>query len=181
MSSFGGGCEVSLSFDPYGYRETERAEYRTAQICLNGHTITTDVSNASASRHCSLCGSSTITACSSCRSNIRGYYYIPGVIYADNYSPPSFCHDCGSAYPWTEAKLQAARDLADELEGLDETEQDKIKRALDDIVRDTPRTELAVTRLKKLLFKARGLAVPAFRDISVNLATEAAKKLLLGS
>ncbi|HUW13292.1 MAG TPA: DUF2321 domain-containing protein, partial [Anaerolineae bacterium] len=92
--------------------------YDTAQVCLNGHPVN-DMVRAAPERNmdfCKECGARTITACQHCKAAIQGEYHVPGVFALGfPYSPPAFCHNCGAAYPWTEARLGAARDLADEL------------------------------------------------------------------
>ena len=93
---------------------------------------------------------------------------------------PSFCPDCGKPYPWTEAKLKAAKELADELDNLSLEECELLKKSLDDIIvmEDTPQTPVAATRFKKLVAKAGQVAAQGFRDILVDIASETAKKLI---
>jgi hypothetical protein len=91
---------------------------------------------------------------------------------------PSFCSECGKPYPWTEGKLKAAQDLADEMEGLKSEEKALLKRSLDDIVKDSPQTNVAAIRFKKIMAKAGGVAATAFRDIIVDIASETAKKVI---
>ena len=59
-------------------------------------------------------------------------------------------------------------------------EKDQLKASFDDLVRDTPRTELAATRFKKLAVKAGKGTAEALKEIIVQVASETAKKLLLG-
>lgn len=152
--------------------------YDTAQICLNGHVV-----NASSTRlpqdnkaFCEKCGAATTTACPSCGSGIRGNYYGRRVFVP--LSRPSFCPDCGKPYPWTDSALQAAKELAQELEGLTHEERKTLSKDLDDIVADTPRTQVAAVRLKKMLAKAGKVGAQAVRDILVDVASEAAKKII---
>jgi len=95
---------------------------------------------------------------------------------------PSCCPDCGKPYPWTEAKLKAARELADELDNLSPEERDLLKKSLDDIMLDTPQTIVAATRFKKIAAKAAktGKAtVKELRKLVVDIASETAKKIIL--
>jgi len=132
-------------------------------------------------KHCSLCGAETIMACPLCNTPIRGDYHVEGVIVLSGPTPtPSFCHECGEPYPWTAEGLQAARQLVQELEGLKGSEKEALSKSLDDIVRDTPRTALAVLQVKKFLGRAKGPATLALREVLLQLATEAAKKGLMG-
>lgn len=156
--------------------------YDLAQICLNGHIIneyamTQPDFNAA---FCKQCGASTLTACDKCSAKIQGYYHIIGVI-GGSYSLPSFCHACGKPYPWVEAKLKAAQELADEVNNLTPEETATLKRSLEDIIRDTPQTTVAATRFKRLITKAGREAAQGFRDILVDIISETAKKTLFSS
>lgn len=158
------------------------SHYKTAQICLNGHMATSNIEfHELKSKFCSQCGAETITACPACKAPIRGYYYIEGVISIDEPSVHPFCHNCGNEYPWAAAKIKAARDMADELDELSVDERERLKGTLDDLIRNTPQTEAAAVRFKKLLTKVGKGAAGAMRDIVVDIASEAAKKALLGS
>jgi hypothetical protein len=95
--------------------------------------------------------------------------------------PQSFCYDCGTPYPWTRAKLDAARDFADMLEGLSDGEREKLKESLTDLVADTPRTAVAATRWKMHLAKAGQVVAEGFKEVMYNIAVEAAKKGIWGS
>jgi hypothetical protein len=65
---------------------------------------------------------------------------------------PSFCHECGSPYPWTTRRIEAAIELAEEADALDQDEQAQLKATFDDLVRESPRT-IAVGRFKRLVKK----------------------------
>jgi len=164
-----------------------RREYDTAQICLNGHVINSAVKSRPEHNEafCSRCGSKTITECQSCRCPIRGsdlddIYWSTHREYQRNYVSPAFCIQCGAPYPWTERGLEAARELAAELESLDDSEKELLAASLDDIVRDTPKTSAAATRFKRLMAKAGGTAAQAFKHILIDIASETAKKTIWG-
>ena len=119
-------------------------EYDFAQICVNGHVINDSVRSMPQfnKKFCDRCGVATITACSNCNAPILGYYYVSGFIGGGhNMEAPSFCRECGQAYPWTKTKIDAAKELAQELE-LPEEEQAVLAKSIEDIVSDTPRTDL---------------------------------------
>ena len=157
----------------------DRSWYDTAQICLNGHIV-----NLSAVRSpernkpfCTRCGGKTITACPKCDVAIQGYYHIPGVFGLGGKEKASaYCHGCGSAYPWTVASLEAAKALTDEITGLDEQERLLLKASIDDLVSDTPKTPVAVTRFKKYATRGRKEIVQGLRDILVDIVSETARK-----
>lgn len=125
--------------------------YRTGQLCLNGHWITESVETSPSlmAKACSKCGSFTITKRPSCGVNISGDYCVEGlaVISFRESEVPSYCHECGMPYPWTEARLAAAKALIQEDEQTSEDEQNKLIEVLPDMISDTPRTQLAGTRL----------------------------------
>ena len=156
--------------------------YDTAQICTNGHLI----NSASLkypehnSEFCGKCGAPTITKCENCNAGIRGKYhdrYINVVDFAPK--PPGFCPDCGKPYPWTEAKLKAAQELADLLEDLSPEERELLKKSFDDIVRDTPQTAVAATQFKRLAAKVGKTVAEELRKLVVDIASETAKKIIL--
>jgi hypothetical protein len=155
--------------------------YDTAQICLNGH-VTSDVVQANplhSQDFCSSCGARTTTQCPSCKEPIRGRYHHPKV-YAP-YGAPAYCHKCGTSYPWTAARIEAAKSLADEIAGLDESEKLLLKTSIDDIVRDTPSTQAASLRFKKFAAKGGKEVVSAMRDILVDVVSETVKKAIWGT
>jgi len=153
--------------------------YDVAQICLNGHLINHSTKRFPQrnKKFCNKCGAPTITNCSKCNGQIQGKYHIPGVA-GGSYTVPAFCPHCGKPYPWTEAKIKAARDLTQELENISEGEKSILSESIDDLVKDTPRTTLAATRFKKIVSKTTKPFVDALRDILVDIASETAKKLL---
>jgi hypothetical protein len=152
-----------------------------AQICLNGHVITAsaDSNPDLCERFCSRCGAETITACSSCSAPNRGDYDVAGsIVLASSYALPRFCHSCGQPYPWTAVRMQAAAQLADELEGLSPEERELLKKSLIELVHDAPTAELAAVRVKKALRKVGHAGVETFRKVLVDVLSEAAKKSL---
>ena len=154
--------------------------YTTAQICHNGHTLTSNLeeSPGPAAPHCPDCGMPTIERCPNCDTNIRGCYYEDHVHWKRFYSRPSFCHQCGDTFPWTAIKIKSAKDLADDLSGLTEADVETLKETIDDLSADTPRTELAAHRYKKIVAKLGKDATRLLRSLVIEIATEAAKKAL---
>jgi hypothetical protein len=157
--------------------------YDVAQVCQNGHTVNDSYHRFPQHNQpfCSRCGAASITACESCRTPIRGEYDADGVIAIGfTYKPPAYCHNCGQPYPWTGAALQSARDLADELDGLDEQEREALKGTLDDLVRDSARTQVASLRFEKLAAKTGKEGAGMLRDVLVGVVSEAARKVIWG-
>jgi hypothetical protein len=159
---------------------TSGSWYDVMQVCLNGHQITTIlISNPQGGRkHCSKCGAATISKCLNCEANIPGYYHVPNVFAFAEDKPPAFCHNCGKPYPWTEARLKGAQEYADEIEGLSESEKQSLKSSLDDLVSDSPLTELAATRFKRLVGKAGKSVADGFRSILADVVSETVRKMI---
>ncbi len=159
-------------------------KYDVAQVCMNGHVINEMVKRHPEDNadHCEDCGEKTITACPSCGQEIPGHDPDSSVIVLSTRAPkpPAFCRKCGKPYPWTERKLGAARELALELEGLSPEEREKLAGSLDDLLTNTPQTQVAANRFKRAVGKAGKSAAGALRDIMVDVMSEAAKKIVLG-
>lgn len=153
--------------------------YDQMQVCINGHQITARAQRSPELRakHCSQCGVATIDQCPSCQASIRGVYDVPGVFAARATPVPQYCHNCGSAYPWQEAAIENLRDVLREGD-LSEADFAELESALPDVIRDTPKTESASLRVKRLL---GGVGKPVY-DVAVrvisDIASETAKKTM---
>ena len=157
-------------------------QYDVAQICLNGHVI-----NDSTQRYpehnrkfCHQCGQPTITACPECNFDIRGDYVGGAVVIGFQFPAPAFCENCGRPYPWTSRALAAAKELTDQMQGLTEDEKAQVKDDLSELVADTPQTKVSATRVRRLLAKASGELPGMVREVIVAVASDTAKKVLLG-
>ena len=157
--------------------------YDTAQICLNGHVVNSMASSSPQSNqnYCDECGAQTITACQECKASIRGYYHVPGVIGFFDYNKPAYCFNCGKAYPWTASSIEAASELADELEILTKEEKQQLKDSFPDLIKNTPKTAVAETHFKKLIRKAGTEAYTGMKSILINVVSEAVKKSVFGA
>lgn len=154
--------------------------YHTAQICKNGHVITSyaDEYTYSKENYCSKCGTATITHCPKCLSKIRGREIDYG--YLGNYTAPAYCYNCGQAYPWTLDKLEATQELL-ALDSILSTEElNYLSSNLNSLLVDTPKTNLVATKFKISLSKISKVTASAIRDIVVDIASESAKKIIFG-
>jgi hypothetical protein len=153
--------------------------YDTAQVCLNGHRITGSYHGGPQFRmdYCTECGAKTIHACPECGTEIRGYYR-GGAIGGSPPPVPSFCHGCGEAYPWTRSAVEAARELIADADALTEEERKQLSASLDDLVRDSARTQVAAGRFKRLAAKAGVEIASGLKSILISVATETAKQAI---
>lgn len=155
--------------------------YSIAQICLNGHRITGVFPDDSSEKYCSRCGAETITNCLNCNASIRGDYVIELMydeLHCIHKPNPAYCINCGEPYPWTEDALEATRILIDEEDMLGNDDKEKLKQSLTDIISETPRTTLAVSRVKKACISAGGFLKEGLMQFATDFACEVAKKHL---
>jgi len=155
------------------------SHYDIAQICLNGHVITSRAGSHPdrQQRFCDKCGKPTLLTCPKCNTPIRGYDNTP-TYGGGRYAAPSFCHNCGSPFLWTQRKQQAAIDLFNDA-WEDEQDRKIFKESIKQITKDTPQAQVASKRLTRLLGKLGKGTASAIRDILVDLASEAVKKILV--
>jgi hypothetical protein len=155
----------------------------TAQICLNGHIITDSIQidPKPEFKFCANCGAELITECKHCNARIKGREIIPDlmgsrIIHLHNVKP--YCYNCGSPYPWLESKLETAKELAQEIDEISDDEKEIITKSIDDLVRDSPKTEVSALRFKKIVSKIGKPIADALKDILVDVVSETAKKTL---
>lgn len=155
------------------------SEFGVAQVCLDGHLISgaVDDSPEYSKNFCDKCGAATISKCQNCDVDIQGYASAISASYYQNFKPPAFCYNCGKPFPWTEASLQAARDLVEE-SGFSEEDQKTLEENIDDLVKESPRTVLAATRFKKIVSQMGKGTLRAFRTILIDIVSETAKKII---
>lgn len=154
------------------------SRYSVAQICLNGHCIT---SNADAhperkQAFCQRCGAKTITACPSCNASIRGEYDYGIAVMGNIYNPPSYCYQCGAPFPWTQTALETAAALIQEDDLLSQESHERLIESLPDIINETPKSRLAAMRLKSFVESAAKFAADAMRQFAIDFACEFVKK-----
>ena len=154
-------------------------DYDVAQVCPNGH-----VANSTSfklpqfnSEFCETCGEKTLTLCPNCRTPVRGEY-CGGGVGISSYQAPAHCHACGKPFPWTERRIQAALDLVREEGNLAEAELAQFEQSVNDITRDTPQTQVAASRLKRLFGKMGVEAAKGAHDILVDVVSESVKKMI---
>lgn len=115
---------------------------------------------------CTECGTESVFMCESCEA-----------VLGNPTKRPSYCGSCGKPFPWTVIALTAAKEYAEELDDLSPDEKASLKTTLDDLTIDSPRTPLAASRFKRIMAKLGPVAGDVLSKITVEFATEAAKKL----
>lgn len=136
----------------------------TMQVCTGGHLINPNYQDYREfnKAFCPTCGEPTITACPECKAPIQSCYRsgFPSL----EIPVPSFCDSCGMAYPWQVSRVANAIELL-RLEGVADADVQEIERNLPDIMRDTPRSQAAALRIRKILGK---LGKPAY-DVAIKV------------
>lgn len=155
------------------------SERDAALICKNGHLI-----NGCFHTHpqknvpfCSECGASTISECPTCHKEISGDY--KGEFgYAIPWDIPKYCEYCGKPFPWTQSVIESISLIIQEESGLSRDLKQSVIESLPDVVSQTPRTELASIRMKKVLAGATSVAVDTIRQFIIDFGCELMKQRL---
>lgn len=163
-----------VDFFSNSYSNSKGNPYDFALICQNGHVINEMVNQCpdDNKNYCEICGSKAISKCEACGKDIRGNR--PG----DIYTPPSFCNNCGKVFPWVQSRIEAAIELSLESDNISEDDKETFKESLGVVIRDTPRTALGATKIKKILFKIGNGTSKMIRDLIVSIISETAKKII---
>ncbi len=161
---------------------------RIIGICHNGHIVTAGYGSnelreqgiipaGDLKKFCPVCGKPIILGCTHCHALIL-LETTYNVDLDQMYILPNHCYNCGQAYPWMEAKIKAAQELADELQHLTKAEKEALKGTIPDLVSETPRTHVAAIKFKRLANKAGSEGLDIFKDVLTGVLVETAKKLL---
>lgn len=148
--------------------------YEIAQICLNGHLITSNVElNPQFKKDfCNRCGEETICYCLNCKHPIKGNYHsstVKGFLDNLNYNIPKFCDICGKSFPWFKNKLVCAYKYVEQLDCLNTEEKADLKYSITEFVKETPNVFNAKVILNECLSKVddniRNDLINLMRDI----------------
>lgn len=148
------------------------SSYHIAQICKNGHVITSyaDKYPDETEKYCSKCGAETIEHCPNCNNSIRGSDVEIG--YYSKFSSPAYCHNCGKAFPWTQTALETAVFLIQESDDFTQDQIDKLIETLPDLIVETPKTNVAIVRMKKGLASAGKFTADGLRQFLIDFGCE---------
>lgn len=154
-------------------------QYRVAQICMNGHCITAsaDAYPQHQQNFCDQCGAQTTMVCLECHRPIRGEYYEPGLLFFD-YHVPAYCVYCGRPFPWTKSAMESVAALIMEDENMQDEAKDALVSSLPDVIAETPRTNLALVRVKKALSTVGKFTAEGVRQFIIDFGCELVKKQL---
>jgi len=176
-----------------------RTYYDSARICKNGHLINQHIQLHPETNpdFCNECGQPTFTICLHCKNPIQGCRHTERervtsfnqltnearkrtdlFCQQEFYKIPSYCNQCGQPFPWIEARLKAAKLLIEEDEQLDIAEKETLILNLPDIIVETPNTQLAVSRFKKITSKALTVTGEGLKNILIEICSEAIKTIL---
>ena len=158
--------------------------YDTAQICLGGHVITERAESdpESTRKFCRDCGEKTIKNCAECNEKIPGHHHLENAfinVIGILPTAPRYCEDCGSPYPWTKSRIAVLKESLAELE-MEEAEKAKLQETVNDLVRETPRTELAAGRFRRIFDKIKPEHKEMVKNMALKVICESAKKLIFG-
>lgn len=156
------------------FDEPEDDYWDVAQVCLNGHLVTSTAATAPQyqEKFCTKCGAETLMKCPRCKGDVRGHLHQANVIGPGPEHPNAYCHECGAAYPWTERALAAAKEAIEADLGLQEADKRALNESLEDLVRETPRTPVAISRFRKLRLAAPGEIWEILRGLLVNVVSQ---------
>jgi len=160
-------------------------EYDTALICLNGHLINDSKMNESQLNQyfCEKCGEKAIEECQNCNCKIKGSYWYEDsyfIIRKDDLSQiPSYCHNCGKAFPWLQKSFEAVEELL-ETEDIDIDDKKSIINSINEITKETSKTESSVLKIKKFATKIGSDTYDAIYKIAIDISSEMARKAFLG-
>jgi hypothetical protein len=151
----------------------------TALVCTSGHVANWHSGTQTQLNvpFCEKCGKETISKCPKCQADIRGApnRFNP----AESTPPPSFCASCGAPFPWTTARILAAKELADLRDEIAEADKPIMKTTIDDLVGDTVRTPIGITNFQRIMGKAGPVVRKLFVDCLAGIVSEAVAKALV--
>ena len=145
-----------------------------AFICKNGH-CRSSLAHTCTDKFCEKCGAAIISKCPHCGNTIKGRSD-DSFGYVGKYTIPSYCKDCGNPYPWTSSAIQATIAILAEDENLSADAHKKIVEILPDVMEETPKSQLAVIRLKKALTSIGKFAAEGLRQFIIDFGCEVVKQ-----
>lgn len=147
-------------------------DWYPAFICENGHVVRT-CDDQCDDRFCQKCGARVIHCCPQCGATIPGKMRDDAADLLFPYHVPNYCASCGKPYPWTANAIEAAVYMIQESD-LPKDEKRQLIDVLPDVVSETPKTQLAASRMKRALALGGWLA-EGLREFLVAFGCELVK------
>lgn len=164
----------------------ENISYGNVLVCMNGHVITAKANNEQIpEKYCAICGEEIINKCLDCSTYIKGIPRQVSVIdppysyFGNPYVRQSYCTNCGKPHPWTKRSEEAAYELIEFSTSLTQQEKEDWKQTIPILVKDSPKTNVAVIKFKTYAAKAGIEIGKAVKDIVVDVVSEVVKKAIM--
>lgn len=147
-----------------------------ASVCRSGHVLASmlELIPTQDQPFCATCGSPAVKTCPSCGAPIRGDNT---EIIGWHYSPPNHCQSCGAAFPWTEARKEAARELAAFLAESPE-EEAALAGGVDALLTEGPRTPVAAARWRMAIARHGKNGIDMAKDLFIGVVSNAVSRQL---
>jgi hypothetical protein len=164
----------------------EGLSYGNVLICMNGHVTTTKAnSDQIPEKFCATCGAEIINKCLKCSAYIKGTPRYasqidgPYAYFGDVYVRQSYCTNCGEAHPWTLRGESAAYELIEFATALTPQEREDWKQTIPALIKDSPKSSVALIKFKAYAAKAGIEIGKAVKDIVVGVVSEVVKNAIL--
>lgn len=161
----------------------KKVEDLKAAICEKGHieTSTLKISEDFNKKYCNKCGEKILISCPHCGEYIPGghievdsnpdFALINGPQYVDECELPSYCHECGKAYPWVQSFLDDYKEILElQSEELESELQEKIYSATEKAIKNKFEG-VSLNILKLTLDKVTDTVHPTLINVLSNIAT----------
>lgn len=164
----------------------EGLSYGNVLVCMNGHVVTAKANNEQIpDRFCATCGDEIINKCLECGTFIKGtprlesQIHPPYSYFGDIYIRQSYCTSCGKPYPWTKQCEDAAYELIEFTTSLNEQEREDWKQTIPVLIKDSPKTSVAIIKFKTYAVKAGAEIGKAVKDIVIGVVSDVVKNAIM--
>jgi len=154
------------------------ARIDTAQICLNGHIINkySEQCPEYNKNFCEECGEQSIIKCQNCNHKINWVSENEAI---SPFLRPSYCGECGIAFPWIKIALDSAKEILDIDNKIGSDDKEKLMKSINEITKDTSKTEINAFKIKNIAKILSKDTYSIFMKIVSSIGTELARKILL--
>jgi len=110
--------------------------------------------------------------CPSCQSLSKKWNEGAVHLGVPKYQRAAYCKNCGQLYPWTVEAIASSAMLIEEDDDLNPELRERAIESLPDIIAETPRTGLAISRVKKVLASAGRFTADSLRQFAIDFGCE---------